>query len=130
MSDHPKQPLIDLLKKVMANTDRVIIVPEETERLTRAGIAKPMTSKGEDETEIGTVVAVGPDYLSEYGEKIPMRYKEGDRVLMDRQAGVRFRMTKEGKFLPQHYEVRDDMIPVRIVRQDAIMLKFPADWPI
>lgn len=127
---HPKQHLIDVLKKVLPNVDRVIIVPEEKEKYTKAGIARPQTAKGEDETEIGEVVAVGGDYISEYGHKIPMRYKEGDKVLMDRMAGVRFRMTKDGKFLPQHQDIRDDMLPVRIVRQDAIMLKFPADWPV
>ncbi len=127
---NPKQALIDMAHKIVPNADRIYIVPEEKEKVTKSGIARSQTAKGEDETEVGTIVAIGADYTSEYGIKMPMRYHVEDRVIMDRYAGVRFRMDIKGKFLPQHVDVRDDLLPIRIVRQDAILGRLPNDWPV
>lgn len=125
-----KQAIADIVAKCLPNADRLIVVPEEKEKITKTGIARSQVKKGEDETQIGTVIAVGPGYSTEYGQFIATRSKPGDRVLLDKFAGISVRITKDGKVLPQHEDVTEDRLPIRIVRQDAILWTFPSDFPV
>lgn len=124
----PKKDMMMKTAKALANADRIIVVPEEKEKVTQSGIHRSQTAKGEDETEVGLVVAAGEGYTTEYGHFIPTRSKVGDRVLLDRFAGVKIRVDKKGKILASHFDVTDDLLPVRIVRQDAILWTFPDNW--
>lgn len=130
LEKHPKKDLIALLATVTPNADRLIVVPQEVETLTKSGVIRAQTAKGESETELGFVIAVGKGYMTEYGVFSKTRAKVGDLVVMDRFAGVRFRMDKNGKFYPQHVDIREDNLPVRILRQEAVLLTLPASWPL
>ena len=125
-----KEAIVYLAKTIIPNVDRLVILSEEKEKQTKSGVMRSQNAKGEDETETGTVIAVGGDFVSDYGTKIPMRYKVGDRVIMDRFAGVRFRMGIDGKLLPHHHEIRDDLIAIRVLRQDAVLGILPKEWPV
>lgn len=124
-----KQDIINLLATTEPNADRLAIVPDEREKMTKNLIARAQIAKGEDETEVGTVVSCGKGYTTEYGQWMENRSKNGDRVLMDRFAGIRLRLDRQGKFHAQHVDVTDDLLPVRIVRQDAILMTLPPSWP-
>ena len=118
-----------MLRDCIPTADRIIVTPEEVEKITRTGIARSQVKKGEDETQVGLVLATGKGYHTEYGQFIPTTSKVGDRVLLDKFAGVTVRVTRQGKILPQHEDVTADRLPVRIVRQDAILWTFPENWP-
>lgn len=124
-----KEDLLDLIKTCTPVGDWLIVVPEEKEKITRSGIARAQTAKGEDETQIGLVVAVGEGYHTEYGEFIPTTSKKGERVLIDKFAGVTVRVDRKGKVLGQHEDITDDRLPVRILRQASILWTFPTTWP-
>lgn len=58
--------------------DRVLVKPEELEKVTASGIFIPDTAKSEKAT-IGTVVAAGPGRFEE-GKLVPMTIKVGAKV--------------------------------------------------
>ncbi len=58
--------------------DRVLVKPEELEKITASGIIIPDTAKSEKST-IGTVVATGPGRHEE-GKLVPMAIKVGQKV--------------------------------------------------
>lgn len=72
--------------------DRVIILPESEENVTKSGIVLPSTSQ--DRPERGSVVAVG-DGIDFDGNKKEMQVKVGDRVIFNKYAGVELKI--EGK---------------------------------
>lgn len=72
--------------------DRVIILPESEENVTKSGIVLPSTSQ--ERPERGSVVAVG-DGIDFDGNKKEMQVKVGDRVIFNKYAGVELKI--EGK---------------------------------
>src|SRR3990167_2410863 len=127
---HPKQEIIDLVKTCLPIGDRVIVIPDEREKVTKGTGIALVNKKGEEELQIGTVIAVGEGYTTEYGHFIATKSKVGDRVLIDRFNGVSIRVDKKGMILPQHEGVSDERLPVRIIRQDGILWTFPTNWPV
>lgn len=69
------------MKKLGLRTvqDRVIIKPDEPEKMTRSGLHLP---NGQEKQNIipGKVVAVGPGLVKDDGELVPLQVKVGDRV--------------------------------------------------
>ncbi len=87
--------------------DRVIILPESEENVTKSGIVLPSTSQ--DRPERGSVVAVG-DGIDFDGNKKEMQVKVGDRVIFNKYAGVELKI--EGK---THIVMREiDIIGVEL----------------
>ena len=87
--------------------DRVIILPESEENVTKSGIVLPSTSQ--DRPERGNVVAVG-DGIDFDGNKKEMQVKVGDRVIFNKYAGVELKI--EGK---THIVMREiDIIGVEL----------------
>ena len=124
-----KEDIIALVKGVVPNSARIVVVPEEKKSATASNIQLARTARGEDETEIGTVIAVGSGRHTESGEFIQTTSKVGDRVLLDRYAGVTIRVTRNGEILRSHEEITEDRLPVKIVMQESILWTFPTDWP-
>lgn len=128
--NHLKQDIIDLVKTCQPIGDRVIVVPDEKEKVSRGtGIAR-VHVRGEEELQIGTVIGVGEGYTTEYGHFIPTKSKVGDRVLIDKFNGVSIRVDGKGMILHQSEGVSDERLPVRIIRQDGILWTFPSTWPL
>ena len=65
--------------------DRVVLLPEESEKETKGGILLPTASQ--EKSQIAKVVAVGKGGELD-GKKIEMQVKEGDRVLYSKYAGT------------------------------------------
>lgn len=128
--NHPKRALAEMLLNAEGNGDRLIVIPEEVETMTKSGIARAQVAKGETEQQVGTVLAVGKGYRTEFGVWLKSRYKVGDRVVMDKYAGVSMRMDKDGKFHPQHVDIREDILPFKVIRQEAILFRLPDGFPI
>lgn len=87
--------------------DRVIILPESEENVTKSGIVLPSTSQ--ERPERGNVVAVG-DGIDFDGNKKEMQVKVGDRVIFNKYAGIELKI--EGK---THIVMREiDIIGVEL----------------
>lgn len=87
--------------------DRVIILPESEENVTKSGIVLPSTSQ--ERPERGNVVAVG-DGIDFDGNKKEMQVKAGDRVIFNKYAGIELKI--EGK---THIVMREiDIIGVEL----------------
>ncbi|HZN34467.1 MAG TPA: co-chaperone GroES [Pirellulaceae bacterium] len=65
--------------------DRVVIRPNEPEKMTPGGIVIPDAAK--EKTNRGEVLAVGPGRLLENGDYDTPRIAVGDVVIYDRWAG-------------------------------------------
>jgi chaperonin GroES len=122
-----REEVIESLKTVEPIADRVVVIPDEKPKMS-GGIHLSQTAVGEDELQTATVIAVGKGYHADNGEVIPTESKVGDRVLLNKYAGDTIRIDLDKSILPSHTELTDDLIPVRILRQDAIIFTFPKDW--
>ena len=87
--------------------DRVIILPESEENVTKSGIV--LLSTSQERPERGNVVAVG-DGIDFDGNKKEMQVKVGDRVIFNKYAGIELKI--EGK---THIVMREiDIIGVEL----------------
>ena len=66
--------------------DRLIIVVDEAEERTSAGIFLP--DSAQEKPMHGTVVAVGPGKTNDDGERTPLVVKVGDKVVYGKYAGT------------------------------------------
>lgn len=64
--------------KLTPTLDRVAIIREEKEAVTKGGIVLP--EKAKKESNYGEVVAVGPGGFNQDGSRRPMGIKKGDVV--------------------------------------------------
>ncbi len=126
MSD--KDSIAELAKTVIPNSNRVIIRIEEKEKETKSGIKFSQTERGQDETLVGTILAVGDGHMSEAGTWIPTKSKVGQRVLIDRMSGINIRIDKNGKIYPFSQDITEDVLPIRIAREESILWYFPLNW--
>lgn len=65
--------------------DRVIVLPKESEEVTKSGIVIPDTAK--EKPQEGEVIAVGPGRIEER-KRIPMDVKVGDRIIYSKYGGT------------------------------------------
>ncbi len=63
--------------------DRVLVKPETVEEKTASGIIIPDTARKE-KPETGVVVAVGDGKRTDKGDRIPVQYKVGDKVMFSK----------------------------------------------
>jgi chaperonin GroES len=72
--------------------DRVIVLPKESEEVTKSGIVIPDTAK--EKPQEGEVVAVGPGRIEE-GKRIPIDVKVGDRIIYSKYGGTEVKIEEE-----------------------------------
>jgi len=72
--------------------DRVIVLPKESEEVTKSGIVIPDTAK--EKPQEGEVIAVGPGRIEE-GKRIPMDVKVGDRIIYSKYGGTEVKIEGE-----------------------------------
>ncbi len=84
--------------------DRVILKRLEEKEVVKGGIIIPDTAK--EKPQQCEVIAVGDGKLLENGQKVPLKVKVGDKVLIGKYAGT---------------EVKIDDEELVIVREDEIL---------
>ena len=89
--------------KIQPLSDRVIIKRIEEEEKTAGGIVIPDTAK--EKPQEGEVVAVGPGKWDDYGKRMAMEVKKGDRVLFGKYAGSEIKIDGDA-----HIVMREDDI--------------------
>ena len=84
--------------------DRIIVKPIDEGETMYGSIVIP--DMGKEKPEMGTVVAVGPGRLSEYGKLIPVRScKVDDIVLLPKIGTMRVDFDGEEQFIAQDREI-------------------------
>lgn len=92
-------------------TGRLVVrkLPDET--MTKGGIYIPATT-GRETPCIGEVVAIGPEYLTESGDRVPFvagadeqPIKVGDQVLYPRSSGMNLKLGEQEFVHLDHTEV-------------------------
>lgn len=78
--------------KITPLFDRVLLLPEESDEMTKGGILLPSVSK--EKSQFAKVVAVGKGGELD-GKKVEMQVNVGDRVLYSKYAGSEIEV--EGK---------------------------------
>ncbi len=69
--------------------DRVVVLPNDKENVTKAGIFIPETSQERPQT--GTVVAIG-DGIDIDNNNVGMKVAVGDKVIFSRYSGAEFKL--------------------------------------
>lgn len=75
------------MEKLFPVNDRIVILPRESESVSKGGIALPDTVRDKEKPSRGTVVAVGPGRVDNDGNRIPVRIGVGHQVFHGRYAG-------------------------------------------
>lgn len=73
--------------------NNVLIKPEEAASKTTSGIYLPETAK--EESQVGTIMAVGPGKISPKGEQEKMFVKVGQKVLYKKWGGSEVKVNNE-----------------------------------
>lgn len=89
--------------KVRPLNDRVLVKRMEEEEKTVGGIIIPDTAK--EKPQQGKVVAVGPGKADDYGNRMTLDVREGDRVLFSKYSGTEIKIDGE-----EHLFMKEDDI--------------------
>src|ERR1700716_2137475 len=73
--------------------DRVLIQPLAEKEVKKGGIIIPDTAK--EKPQEGSVVPVGTGKLDDYGKKIEVNVKVGDKVLISKYGGTEIKIDGE-----------------------------------
>ncbi len=73
--------------------DRVVVLQDDKEEKTSAGLFIPTASA--EQANTGRVTATGPGKLSKQGVVIPMTVKVGDRVMFPAGAGLKVKIDSQ-----------------------------------
>ena len=73
--------------------DRVIVKPEENEKVTKSGIVLPDAAK--EKSTRGRVIEIGPGKVNEKGIKLPMTIKKDDVVFYEKYGGTEIKLDNE-----------------------------------
>ena len=79
-----------IMKTLKPFQDRIVIQPTVQAEKTMGGIFLPETAK--DESQEGTVVAVGPGKILENGTLIPVAVQVGQKVLYAKYGGSKIKV--------------------------------------
>lgn len=91
-------------KTLQPTNDRILVKPIDEGEQTYGNIVIP--DLGKERPEMGTVLAVGPGRLSEYGKSIPVRScRVGDTVLVPKIGTLRVDFEGEEYFIAQDREI-------------------------
>ena len=84
--------------------DRVVILPEKPEQITKGGIIVP--DSAQKRAEAGTVLAAGPgEWSVDLCQRIPLTVKAGDRVAFGRYAGSEMEIDGETVWIMREAEI-------------------------
>lgn len=89
--------------------DRVIVLPKESDEVTKSGIVIPDTAK--EKPQEGEVIAVGPGRIEE-GKRIPMDVKVGDKIIYSKYGGTEVKIKGE-----EHLILRESDILAIIIEK-------------
>lgn len=89
--------------KIKPLNDRVLVKRMEQEEKTAGGIVIPDTAK--EKPQEGKVVAVGPGKWDDFGKRMALEVKEGDRIVFNKYAGTEIKIDGE-----KHIFMREDDI--------------------
>ena len=93
-----------MTKELIPANDRIIVKPVDEGETMYGSIVVP--DMGKEKPEMGTVVAVGPGRLSEYGKLIPVRSCKGDDIVLLPKIGtMRVDFDGEEYFIAQDREI-------------------------
>lgn len=84
----------DSLSKIKPTAGYLLIAPEEAQKQTTSGIYLPDNATG-DKPQTGTVLAVGPDEITDKGQKKACPAQLGNKVVYKKWGGNEFKV--EGK---------------------------------
>ena len=91
-------------KMLQPTNDRILVKPLDEGEQTYGNIVIP--DLGKERPEMGTVLAIGPGRLSEYGKSIPVRScRVGDTVLVPKIGTLRVDFEGEEYFIAQDREI-------------------------
>lgn len=79
--------------KVTLLGDRLLVKPMEKEETRKSGIIIPDTAK--EKPQEGTVVSVGEGKVTDEGKTLPMKVKEGDKILYGKYSGQEIKIDDE-----------------------------------
>ena len=82
--------------------DRVLLLPEESEKETKSGIILPTAAQ--EKSQIAIVVAVGQGGELD-GKKTVMQVKKGDKVLYSKYAGTEISMDNKKYFVLRQTDI-------------------------
>ena len=82
--------------------DKVLIRPDEVEKITKSGIIIPDVAT--EKPEIGVVVSVG-EGLYKGGNKIPLGVKEGDKILFSSYSGTEITIEGETLIMVREHDI-------------------------
>jgi chaperonin GroES len=83
--------------------DRVLVKRVEEESKTKGGIIIPDTAK--EKPQEGEVIAVGPGGLDEFGKRIAMDVKAGDRILFGKWSGTEVKLDGQDLIIMKEADV-------------------------
>ena len=93
-----------MTKELIPANDRIVVKPVDEGETMYGSIVVP--DMGKEKPEMGTVVAIGPGRLSEFGKMIPVRScKEGDLVIIPKLGTLRIDFEDEEDLIVQDREV-------------------------
>jgi chaperonin GroES len=92
-----------MLKKLSANSDRVIVKPVEAGEERFGSIILP--DMGKERPEMGEVVSTGPGRQSEFGQFIVVQAKVGDVVLIPKVGTIRIDFEGDEYFILPDREI-------------------------
>lgn len=90
-------------KKLQPLADHVLIKPIEREEVTKGGIILPDTAK--EKPQEGEIIAVGPGRLDDFGDRMTMDVKVGDRVIYARYAGTEIKIDDEELIITRESDI-------------------------
>jgi len=116
-----KDKVIAYLKARQVCEDLYIIIPDLRDKVLKGGIVRADENKAEEKEQAGEIVAVGPGRISESGVREPMEFKVGQKVLFKKYAGDDYFLDSDLERYPAHTDPRDDIVPVKVLRQSSIL---------
>jgi chaperonin GroES len=90
--------------KIIPLSDHVLIEPIKREEKTESGILLPESS-GEERSEQGKVIAVGPGRKTSAGKLVPMEIKEGQKVLFNKYGPNEIKVEKKEYLIAKEEDI-------------------------
>ena len=114
------------LKQCSPKGDLYIIIPEKGKKQTSGGFMLADENSFDRKQMKGEIVAKGKGRLLEGAlGRQEMEYEVGDIVIFRKNAGDDLYYDENLEIYPSHREEREDLVPVKIILQDAILFRIP-----
>lgn len=114
-----KQPAVSLPVKQMLY-DRVLIKPTDAEEITPAGLMIPNIAQGKSQEGVVVALGTGHPELSTLTGLRPLTVQLGDKVLIEKYAGVEIELAKDRYVIIREADIlailhggQDEPIPTR-----------------